>query len=193
MILTIAPTIPAVHHQALRALIDVGFANVDHHDVEIHVRSRPARVRWAVHYRSPVAELPPELRRRWLASHPGAASVPTTRAYRRRRDAVAAAARLGGTLRRHVDDRLRERMSACAYYSLPDVARVAPERSRPPSASAGASRWPNGTKPTTRPATTSATTSATTRSKRLAGEPAEQLQRGGCFGARPSSHVASRA
>ena len=127
MIVTIAPTIPAVHHQELRALIDVGFADVDHHDVEIHVRSRPPRVRWAVHYRSPVAELPPELRRRWLASHPGTASVPTTRDYRRRRDAVAAAARLGGTLRRHVDDRLRERMSACAYYSLPDVARVAPE------------------------------------------------------------------
>lgn len=127
MIVTITSAIPAGHHQVLRQLVDVGFAGVAHHDVEVHVRSRPPRVGWTVHYRLPVAELPPELARRWLAAHPGATSVDVARSYPRRRDAVAAADRLQGSVRRHVEDRLAERMSACAYYSLPPrLVRVRP-------------------------------------------------------------------
>lgn len=125
MILTIAGTIPAGYHRALHELLDVGFEGVAHHDVEVHIRSRPPRVHWTVHYHSAVADLTPDLRRRWLGAHPGSASAPVAEAYRRRRDAAAAAARVGGTLRRHVDERLGERMSACAYYELPRVARVA--------------------------------------------------------------------
>ena len=125
MILTLAPTIPARHHPALQALIDLGFEDVDHDDVEVHVRSRPPRVHWTVHYRAPVSELTPELRRQWLASHPGSDSAPVVEAYRRRRDAAAAAARTDGALRRHVDQRLGERMSALAYFELPPMARAA--------------------------------------------------------------------
>jgi len=124
--LTIARTIPAAHHRALRAGIDIGFEDVDHDDVEVHVRSRPPRVHWTAHYRTPVTQLAPELRRQWLAGHPGSDSAPVAEAYRRRRDAAAAAERMNGTLRRHVDQRLGERMSALAYYELPPVARVAP-------------------------------------------------------------------
>ena len=124
MIVTITSTIPAERHQVIRQLVDVGFAGVAHHDVEVHVRSRPPRVAWTVHYRLPAAELPPELARRWLGTHPAATSVDVARTYRRRRDAVAAAERVEGSVRRHVDDRLAERMSASAYYSLPPMVRV---------------------------------------------------------------------
>ena len=125
MILTIARTIPARHHQALQALIGLGFEDVDHDDVEVHVRSRPPRVHWTVHYRTPVSELAPELRRQWLTSHPGSDFAPVAEAYRRRRDAAAAAEGKDSVLRRHVDERLSERMSALAYYEIPTVARVA--------------------------------------------------------------------
>jgi len=124
MLVTIAPTIPAVHHSVVSELVGVGFDGVDHHDVEVHVRSRPPRVRWTVHYRVPVDQLAPDLGRHWLSAHPGATSASASRTYRRRGDALAVAGRLGGRVRRHVDERLAERMSACAYYSLPSIARV---------------------------------------------------------------------
>ena len=126
MLVDIAPTLPTGHQELVRELVAVGFAGVDHHDVEVHVRSRPPRVRWVVRYQVPLDRLTPEARRRWLAAHPGATCAAATRAYRRRLDATAAAADLGGAVCRQVDERLAERMSACAYYSLPSIARVAP-------------------------------------------------------------------
>jgi hypothetical protein len=121
VLVTIAPTVPPVHHPLVHELVDVGFESVEHHDVEVHVRSRAPRVRWTVHYRVAVSQLDPDVRRRWLAAHPEATSAAASRSYRRRRDAVAVAEQLGGTVLRHVDERLAERMSACAYYSLPSI------------------------------------------------------------------------
>jgi hypothetical protein len=43
---------------------------------------------------------------------------------RRRRDAERLADDHGGQLERHIDERLGERMSGCAYYALPHMARV---------------------------------------------------------------------
>lgn len=126
MLVTIAPTVPCVHHSLVRQLVDIGFEGVDHHDVEVHIRSRAPRVRWTVHYRVAISRLDPDVRRRWLATHPEATSAAASGSYRRRRDAVAFAAQLGGTVLRHVDERLAERMSACAYYSIPSIARVSP-------------------------------------------------------------------
>jgi hypothetical protein len=126
VLVTIAPTVPPVHHPLVHELVDIGFESVEHHDVEVHVRSRAPRVRWTVHYRVAVSQLDPDVRRRWLAAHPEATSAAASRSYRRRRDAVALAEQLGGSVLRHVDERLAERMSACAYYSLPSIARVSP-------------------------------------------------------------------
>ena len=125
MLIKVAPTLSGAHQDLVRELVGVGFADVDHDDVEVHVRSRPPRVRWVVRYQVPLDRLTSEARRRWLAVHPGTTSAAATRAYRRRLDATAAAAALGGTVCRYVDDRLGERMSAFAYYALPAVARVA--------------------------------------------------------------------
>lgn len=126
MLVAISPTIAPVHHSTLRDLVEVGFEGVEHHDVEVHIRSRAPRVRWTVHYRVAVSQLDPDVRRRWLTAHPEATSADASRSYRRRRDAFALAEQLGGTVLRHVDDRLAERMSACAYYSLPSIARLSP-------------------------------------------------------------------
>ena len=126
MLVTIAPTVLPVHHPLVHELVDAGFESVEHHDVEVHIRSRAPRVRWNVHYRVAVSQLDPDVRRRWLAAHPEAISAAASRSYRRRRDALALAEELGGTVLRHVDERLAERMSACAYYSLPSIARVSP-------------------------------------------------------------------
>jgi hypothetical protein len=124
VLVAIARTIAPVHRSAVRELIEVGFEGVEDHDVEVHVHSRAPRVRWTVHYRVPLDQLAPDVRQRWADAHPEATSAAATRAYRRRRDALAAARPLGCHVLRHVDERLAERMSACAYYSLPPIAHV---------------------------------------------------------------------
>ncbi|MFP5319483.1 MAG: hypothetical protein ACLGI2_14475 [Acidimicrobiia bacterium] len=124
MLVTIAPTIPAAHHHLVRDLLDIGFAGVDHHDVDVHIRSRPPRVRWVVRYRIPLEQLAPDVRQRWLTADPEATSAVASRSYQRRHDAMALAGQVAGSVHRHVDERLAERMSANAYYSLPSIARV---------------------------------------------------------------------
>ncbi|MDQ3573604.1 MAG: hypothetical protein M3404_01580 [Actinomycetota bacterium] len=110
----------------LRRLIVAGFAGVDDRDVEIHVRSRPPRVSYRVRSVQPLAIFSAETQRRWLAAHPGSTTVPVTRVLPRRGAAERLAAQMGGRVERHVENRLGERMSGCAYEELPSMARVAP-------------------------------------------------------------------
>lgn len=114
------------HDAQLRQLIVAGFAGVDDRDVEIHLRSRPPRVSYRVRSVEPLAVFSAETQHRWLSAHPGATTVPVTRVLPRRAAAERLAARLGGEVERHVDQRLGERLSGCAYEQLPSLARVAP-------------------------------------------------------------------
>ena len=101
----ISGAIPARYRAALAELVVAGFAGVDGDGVEVHLRSRPPRVLYAVRYR--------------------AGDVAGLRHTRRRADAERFAALHGAAVERKVDDRLGQRMSGCAYYSLPAVAAVA--------------------------------------------------------------------
>jgi hypothetical protein len=115
----------AGHHDRLRRLVRFGFEGIEDADVEVHIRSRPPRVTYLARFQGPLSVLTEEARQNWLADNPHSTSVPVVHLARRRRDAERAVARFGGIVERHVDDRLAERMSGCAYYELPDVANVA--------------------------------------------------------------------
>lgn len=100
----VSRAIPARYRTALADLVVAGFAGVDGDGVEVHLRSRPPRVLYAVAYR--------------------AGDASGVRHTRRRAEAERFAALTGGVVERKVDDRLGQRMSGCAYYSLPHVAAV---------------------------------------------------------------------
>lgn len=123
-LVVISGAIPARYRDVLSKLVGVGFAGVDQLGVEVHLRSRPPRTSYAVRYEVPLSALSPSERDRLLAAHPGAAAAPVIRHSRRRRDAEMLAAVHHGDVERRVDHRLGERMSGCAYYSLPAVAKV---------------------------------------------------------------------
>lgn len=119
--LSVSRAIPARYREALEDLVGVGFAGVDGVGVEVHLRSRPPRTSYTVRYQSPLGALPAPQRDRWQQQHPDADTVTVLHRSRRRRDAERLAGHHGGRLERHVDQRLGERMSGCAYFVLPDV------------------------------------------------------------------------
>ena len=125
MRITVSAGMATEYHDPLRRLVRFAFDGIDAADVEVHIRSRPPRVTYHARFEGPLTVLTEEARRQWLTGNPHSTSVPVVHIARRRADAERAMARFGGVVERHVDDRLAERMSGCAYFELPDVANVA--------------------------------------------------------------------